>query len=69
MDIEEQIKILCVKEKISLAELARRIGTSPQNLGQKAKKGRVTVEEMHKMAEAVGCVYDGHFILANGDKV
>ena len=30
MTISEQIKVLCVRQKISLAELARRLGTTPQ---------------------------------------
>lgn len=32
MTISEQIKVLCVRLDISVAELARRIGTTPQNL-------------------------------------
>ena len=31
MTIKEQIKILCVRCNVSEAELARRLGTSPQN--------------------------------------
>ena len=31
MTISEQIKVLCVRSDISVAELARRIGTTPQN--------------------------------------
>ena len=32
MTISEQIKVLCVRSNISVAELARRMGTTPQNL-------------------------------------
>lgn len=38
MTISEQIKVLCVRSDISVAELARRIGTSPQNLKWKNEK-------------------------------
>ena len=38
MTISEQIKVLCVRSDISVAELARRIGTSPQNLSGKMKR-------------------------------
>ena len=31
MTISEQIKALCVRSNISVAELARRTGTTPQN--------------------------------------
>ena len=37
MTISEQIKVLCVRQKISLAELARRLGTTPQNFNAKLK--------------------------------
>ena len=35
MTISEQIKVLCVRSNISVAELARRLGTTPQNLNGK----------------------------------
>ena len=35
MTISEQIKVLCVRSDISVAELARRIGTTPQNFNGK----------------------------------
>ena len=38
MTISEQIKVLCVRQKISLAELARRLGTTPQNFNAKLKR-------------------------------
>ena len=38
MTISEQIKVLCVRSDISVAELARRIGTTPQNFNGKMKK-------------------------------
>ena len=44
MTISEQIKVLCVRQKISLAELARRLGTTPQNFNAKLKRESFTVE-------------------------
>ncbi len=38
MTISEQIKVLCVRSDISVAELARRIGTTPQNLSGKMER-------------------------------
>ena len=35
MTIEEQVKVLCVRSGISVSELARRLGTSPQNFNGK----------------------------------
>lgn len=35
MTITEQIKILCVRSNVSEAELARRLGKSPQSFNSK----------------------------------
>lgn len=43
MTISEQIKALCVRSDISVAELVRRIGTSPQNLSGKMKRESFTI--------------------------
>ena len=38
MTISEQIKVLCARSNISMAELARRMGKSPQALNAKLKR-------------------------------
>ena len=53
MTISEQIKVLCVRSDISVAELARRIGTSPQNLSGKMKRESFTIAELEDIAQAV----------------
>ncbi|MDR0356147.1 MAG: helix-turn-helix transcriptional regulator [Deltaproteobacteria bacterium] len=69
MMISEQIKILCVRSKISVAELARRLGTSPQNLSAKMKRGSFTISELEAIAQAAGSTFERHFILENGERV
>lgn len=69
MTISEQIKILCVRQNISLAELARRLGKSPQSFNSKMRKGSFTIEELDQIAEATGVSFERNFILRNGDKV
>ena len=46
MTISEQIKVLCVRLDISVAELARRIGTTPQNFNGKMKRESFTIAEL-----------------------
>ena len=46
MTISEQIKVLCVRSNISMAELARRLGKSPQALNAKLKRESFTIEEL-----------------------
>ena len=65
----EQIKILCVKLDMSVSELARLYGASPQAFSQKLKRGSFTSEELKKIAKCVGCEFESSFILPNGDKV
>ena len=69
MTISEQIKILCVRSNISVAELARRIGTSPQNLNAKLKRGSFTVDDQNQIAEVTDTVFERKFILRNGEKI
>ena len=69
MTISEKIKILCVRAGISVSELARRVGQSPQNFHKKMKNGDFSVAELEQIASVVGCTYENHFIWVNGDKI
>lgn len=69
MTISEQIKVLCVRQNISQAELARRLGTTPQNFNAKIKRGSFTVEEIEAIAKAAGVTFSRSFVLENGDVV
>lgn len=67
--VPEQLKILCVKLGISVSELGRLSGKSPQAFSQKMKRKSFTVDELKQIAEASGCKYEGSFILPSGDRV
>ena len=55
MDIIEKIQVACVKRgKISEAELARRIGMSPSNYGNKKKRGTIGIQDLEEIAKALG---------------
>lgn len=69
MTISEQIKVLCVRSDISVAELARRIGTSPQNFNAKMKRESFTIKDLEKVAAVVSCTFERHFILGSGEKI
>ncbi len=69
MSISEQLKILCVKLGISVSELGRLTGKSPQAFSQKMKRESFTVDELKRIAEASGCKYEGSFITQTGEKV
>ncbi len=69
MTTSDMIRELCKKENISLAELCRRIGQTPQNFNKKLKRGTVSFEEMLEIAEAVGAGYEQAFVLPDGEKI
>lgn len=63
------VRRLCEKKDISLAELCRRIGQTPQNFNKKLKRGTVSFEEMLSIAEALNVRYEQAFFLPNGEKI
>lgn len=69
MTIAEQIKVLCVRCRVSEAELARSLGKSPQSFNSKMKRESFTIDDMDKIADALGVKFNREFILANGDKI
>lgn len=69
MTVSEQIKILCVKLNMSVSELARLNGSSPQAFSQKMKREGFTPNELKELATVAGCRYETAFVLPNGEKV
>lgn len=69
MTISEQIKVLCVRCNVSEAELARRLGKSPQSFNSKMKRGSFSIPEIEQVADALGVSFNREFILENGDKI
>ena len=58
MSISEKIRVLCARLNISSAELARRLGQSPQNFNAKLKRETFTVSDLEKIAEVVDCTFE-----------
>lgn len=69
MTTAEQIKVLCVRMNISISELARRIGNSPQNFSAKLKRGTITDKELVEIADVLNITYEQTFTLPNGEKI
>ena len=53
MKTSDMIRELCNKKNISVSELARRIGQTPQNFGKKLKRDTVTLEELKQIADVM----------------
>lgn len=69
MIASEMIKELCKKQNISLAELCRRIGQTPQNFNKKLKRGTISFEDMVVIADALGVYYEQAFIFPNDERI
>lgn len=64
MAMAEKIRILLVKRgNISEAELARRMGISPQNLHNKMKRDNFTEADLVEIAAALDCTLSINFQL------
>ena len=71
MSMVEKIRIALVKRgNLSESELARRIGTSPQNLHNKMKRDNFSEAELQAIAQALGLSLEISFVdPETGEKV
>ena len=69
MTTSDMIRELCEKMNISISELARKIGQSPQNFNKKLQRGTVSVEEMIVIADVLGVKFEQSFTLTNGYEI
>ena len=58
MTTSEMIKELCEQMNISIAELARRIGQTPQNFNKKLQRETVTLTELVSIADELGVEFE-----------
>ena len=66
MDTTTKIKMAMAAVNISEAELARRIGTTPQAFHQRMKTSKWSDGDLEKIAEALGCKIVVEFRFPNG---
>ena len=64
MAMAEKIRILLVKRgNLSEAELARKMGISPQNLNNKMKRDNFTENDLAEIAKALDCSFSINFTM------
>jgi IS30 family transposase len=64
MGMTEKIRIMLVKQgNISEAELARRLGQTPQNFHHKMKRDNFSEKELREIAGAMDCGLKINFIV------
>ena len=71
MSMVQAIRIAMVKRgNISEAELARRVGVTPQNFNHKMKRDNFTETDLQEIAEALGLKLEISFVdLETGEKI
>ena len=69
MKTSDMIKELCNKKNISVSELARRLGQTPQNFGKKLKRDTVNLEELKQIADTMEVTFVQSFIFPSGDQL
>lgn len=67
MTTSEQIRVLCLRQGVSLSKLARKMNQTPQNFSAKLKRNTVTKEEINQIANILGVTYKQYFVLPNGE--
>ncbi|HFI0592614.1 TPA: helix-turn-helix domain-containing protein [Streptococcus suis] len=69
MTMAKMIKELCEQMNISVSELARRIGQTPQNFNKKLKRESVSLDELKAVADVLGVKFEQSFILPDGEEI
>ena len=69
MQTSDMIRQLCEQMNISVSELARRLGQSPQNFGKKLKRETITLEELKAIADVLDVKFEQAFILPDGKEI
>ncbi len=63
VSISTEIREVCRSLHVSIAELARRTGQSPQNLNSKLKRESFTMEELDSIAASLGIKFERRFVI------
>lgn len=69
MKTSDMIRQLCDQMNISISELARRLGKSPQNFGKKLKREIITLEELKAITDVMDVKFEQVFILPDGNEI
>lgn len=65
----EKIRILIKRKKTTISELAKLLETTNQNLSNKLTRDNFSEKELQRIAEALGCKFEGFFVFENEEKI
>ena len=68
-EVESMLYTAAVFRNTNLADIARTIGMSPQNLYKKMKRRTLKPEELGRIGKSLGAEYAFYFSFPNGTKI
>ena len=69
IDLAEKIRILAIKQKVPVSEIAKRSGQSSSNLYNKMLRNDFKLSELQRVADALGVGLEVNFVLPSGEKI
>lgn len=69
MQLNDSIKLFCLKYGISQSELARRLNKSPQAFSQKVNRGTLSLDDLEEIAIVTDCKLECSFVLRTGETI
>lgn len=66
MDMRKKIELACTYAGKSQASLARALGVTPQTFNKRLQTCKFSVEELQKIADALGATYNYSFDFTDG---
>lgn len=68
MGMALKIKTILLERRMTIKKLAERLGTTGNNLSNKLSRDNLAEKDLHAIAEALGCDYDGIFTFRDSGK-
>lgn len=70
MSMSKKIKHLLIEKNITITQLAKLIGTTPQNLTNKLSRDNFKEKNLEEIAKALNCEFYATFVIKdeNGNK-
>lgn len=68
MGMAIKIRTLLLERKMTIKELAERIGTNGNNLSNKLSRDNFSEKELREIAQALNCDYDATFTMRDSGK-
>ena len=66
LPLKQRVKIICGFNNIKMGTIAEAMGMSSSSLTQRLDRGKLTKQELIKLAEIIGCVYQSSFVFSSG---